>query len=277
MHNRFWLFILVGLLIMNNATCSHQSITGNHSSYIEACRKAVNDPLYFQNFRSTHEYASNVECYGFGNEFAQYLLTNASPQTLEKLEQFRRLDQYGNPLTKDIEGVGRFSETTLRYIIVADQIKELFNLPSNPKIVEIGAGFGGQCYILSQIQIFSDYFIYDLPDVENLIEKMLKTLSIERVSLIPQYVPLPESNVDLLISNYAFSECDRQTQLDYFERVLKKADRGYMLFNQLHVFDSLSLAEFVKLLEDNNMKPQLYEEPVLTYKDNVLVTWDKTN
>jgi hypothetical protein len=129
---------------------------------------------------------------------------------------------------------------------------------------------------LSQIQPFSSYFIYDLPEVEGLIEKMMKTLSVERVHLMPVDASIPEEKIDLLISNYAFSECDRQTQLSYFERILKKADRGYIIFNQINNFNSLSPTELIKLLEDYHMNPKTYEEPIFTYQDNVLIVWDKT-
>jgi hypothetical protein len=276
MHTRFLSYLmLVASLTAYSAEYAQQSITGNIPTYTATCLKAVEDPYYFQNFRSLPEYGPILEC-GFEGESAQYLLKNGSPQILEKLELFRKLDLFGNPVTNNITGVGRFSGTTLRYIVIASQITKFFNLPPNPKIAEIGAGFGGQCYILSQIIPFSNYFIYDLPQVELLIEKMMKTLSVEHVSLMKLHDPLPEEKIDLLISNYAFSECDRQTQLDYFERVLEKADRGYILFNQLHGFDSLSSDELVTLLEDHHMNPKIYEEPIFTYQGNLLIIWDKT-
>jgi hypothetical protein len=276
MHFRFLRSLTIAALTVFSTGYAQQSITGNIPTYLEACLKAVDDPYYFANFRSLPEYAPILEC-GFGGESAHYILNKASDEVLDKLEHFRKLEQYGNPVTNYINGVGRFSGTTLRYIVIADQITKLFNLPPNLKISEIGAGFGGQCYILSQLRSFSSYFIYDLPQVECLIDKMIKTLSVQRVHLMPLNATLPEEKIDLLISNYAFSECDRQTQLDYFERVLKKADRGYILFNQLHCFDSLSSEELIGLLDEHHMNPRIYEEPIFSYQDNLLIVWDKTN
>jgi hypothetical protein len=254
---------------------AQESITGNRPTYREICLKAAEDSYYFENFRSLPEYGSILEC-GFEEESTQYILQKGSSVILEKLEIFRRLDQFGNPVINTIPGVGRFSGTTLRYIVIADHIMKLFDLPLNPIIAEIGAGFGGQCYILSQVQSFSDYYIYDLPEVEELIEKMMRALSVEKVYLMPVDASLPEEKIDLLISNYAFSECDRETQLDYFERVLKKSDRGYLIFNKVSSLDSLSSVELVKLLEDNQMNPKTYKEPIFTYQDNLLIVWDKT-
>lgn len=271
----FYLTIAVSTIVYAEETHHQNSISGNIHSYREACLKAVNSPAYFHNFRSMPEYASILEC-GFEGESSQYLLKNASKKIIEKLDVFRILDEYGNPTTHKLPKIGKFSGTTLRYIVIADQIEKFFDLPPQPKIAEIGAGFGGQCYILSKTIPFSNYYIFDLPEPELLIEKMMKTLSVDHVSLISQNEPLLEKKIDLLISNYAFSECDRQTQLHYFNKVLLKAERGYMVYNQLNYFDSFSADELITLLNNHNMKPELHEEPIFTYKDNVLIIWDKT-
>ncbi len=275
MHVRLLPYLMIACVqSLCAAEYAQQSITGSMPTYLEACSKAVEDPSYFQTFRSRPEYGPILEC-GFGGESAQYLLNKASSQTLAKLELFRRLDQYGAPVTNDIPGVGRFSGTTLRYVVIADQITKFFSLPSQPVIAEVGAGFGGQCYILSHAIPFSKYFIYDLPEVECLIGKMMQTLAVKNVSLMPLQSQLPVGKIDLLVSNYAFSECSRETQLSYFERVLSKADRGYIIFNKLGCFNSLSAEELVQLLDERHMNPQVHPEPIFTYQDNVLITWDK--
>jgi hypothetical protein len=271
----FSYYILVAISLIGSSLGYGQSVTGNIPAYLEICEKAVVDPECFQNFRSLSKYNPILEC-EFANDFAEYLLKNASEKTINQIPILAKLEQIGNPITVDTPAFGKFSGTTLRYIVIADQIKKLFKLPRNSKIVEIGAGFGGQCYILSKIQPFSKYYIYDLPQVEKLIEKVMKNLSVKKVHLMGLDEQIPEEKIDLLISNYAFSECDRETQLDYFERVLKKADRGYILFNHTNYFDSLSLEELLQLLRSNNVKPEVYDEPVFTFPGNYLVVWDKT-
>lgn len=276
MNARFLCYItFVVSLTLFSYGYAQQSITGNINTYLETCSKAVKDSYYFQNFRSLPEYAPILEC-GFVGESVQYLLEKGSPHILSNLEAFEKLDRVGNPIVHDIPRMGHFSGTTLRYVVIVDQLIKLFNLPPHPKIVEIGAGFGGQCYILSQVLPFSKYYIHDLLPVEQLIGKVMKTLAIENIHLLPEDAALPEEKIDLLISNYAFSECDRQTQLDYFERVLKKADRGYVIFNQISSFDTLSLGELLTLLKDNHMNPETLEEPIFTYQGNLLIIWDKT-
>ena len=252
-----------------------KSMTGNSVLYREVCKNAALDDSIFQNFRSIEAYFNAVEC-GQGGEFADYIRGHAMPRTFSLISQFRKLEQYGNPVKNEIQGFGQFSGTTLRYILIADHISRLFNLPKNYKVAEIGAGFGGQAYILSKLRAFSQYYIYDLPEVEMLIDKMMTTLSIRKVICLEAHAELPVDSLDLFISNYAFSECDRNTQMDYFNRVVAKAKRGYMLYNDTNIFDHLSVSEFVELLQAQGINPTIQPEPVFSYTGNVLITWDRT-
>jgi len=254
---------------------SQKSTTGNSLPYREICLNAAQDDTIFQNFRSIEAYFNAVEC-GQGGEFANYIRSHATSKTLSLIPQFRELDLYGNPARNMIQDFGLFSGTTLRYILVADHISRLFDLPKDYKVVEIGAGFGGQAYVLSQLLPFSHYYIYDLPEVEMLIDKMMSTLSVHNVECLDRYIELPEDSIDLFISNYALTECDRSTQLDYFKRVVVKAKRGYILYNDTNIFDHLSLSDFIELFQAQGIHPKIHPEPVFSYTGNVLITWDKT-
>lgn len=264
--------IILGVHAMRAA-----SISEDDGTYRNICLKAAEDLSCFQSFRSIDDYTHVVEVGGGGN-FADYLNKNASDETVLKYADFEKLDVIGNPRTGYYPGIGNFSGTTLRYIVVADQIKEKFLLPDNALIAEIGAGFGGQCYILSQLQEFQKYYMYDLPEVEALIEKTMDVLQVENTVCLPMECDIPEESIDLVISNYAFSECTRATQLDYFEKVIKKSKRGYVIYNQIltRVFgrDHLSPSEFVRLLEQCGKNPKVCSEPVATDVDNLLIIWD---
>jgi putative sugar O-methyltransferase len=281
MLNRLWAaicFLGACHLVQAMQTEDMESITGSDGTYLYMCQQAVKDPFYFQNFRSLPEYTHAVEIFN-GAEFAQYI-KKASGRLSPYLDKMRELDTIGNPIKYQYDEIGPFSATTMRYIAVADHIRQLFELPRCPKIAEIGGGFGGQCYILSILNGFSQYFIYDLPIVGMLIEKSLDTLSVPFARCMEPTSELPVEKIDLLISNYAFSECSRETQLDYFERVIKKADRGYVIYNQISMpffgIDSLTPREFYELLDDAGMNPQVYEELISTHVDNILFVWDRT-
>lgn len=254
---------------------AQKSVTGNSMPYREVCKSASQDEAIFRNFRSLQAYFNAVEC-GQGGEFADYIKHNATLRTLSLIPEFRKLDGYGNPVRNEIPGWGLFSGTTLRYILFADHISRLFDLPENYTVAEIGAGFGGQAYVLSRLIPFSKYYIYDLPEVEMLIGKMMSTLALPNVTCLEAYSELPEGSIDLFISNYALTECDRETQLDYFKRVIVKAKRGYMLFNDTNGFDHLSLADFLELFQTHGIEPTIHPEPVFSYTGNALITWDRT-
>jgi hypothetical protein len=129
------------------------------------------------------------------------------------------------------------------------------------------------------LQPFSKYYIYDLPEVEALIEKMMRELKVTNVKCLSMEDPLPEENIDLFISNYAFSECSRTTQLNYFERVIIKSHRGYVIYNRLaarvYALDCLTPLEFITLLKENGMDVKVYNEPIATDIDNLLIVWNK--
>lgn len=262
-------------ILLISSLFAYESATGCDKAYRRACHLAATHPAYFQTFRSQVDYVNAVEL-GPDGAFALYLLQHAYASTLEKLEEFRKLDAIGGPITFDFPKIGPFSGTTLRYILIADQIEGLFSLPENPKIAEIGAGFGGQCYILSKLLPFSRYWIYDLPETEALIEKVIEELQVENVTCLPVDAPFPEDSIDLVISNYAFSECDREMQMEYFDKVIKKAARGYLLYNSVGLGNSLGMSakELVQLLKEHGMNPIIYPEPICTYEGNVLIVWD---
>lgn len=270
--------LIATLLLLNGQIALADSITGRDEPYLTICLKAATTPYYFQNFRSLNEYTHAVEISN-GKPFAEYLLDQASDETWSKLNSFKKLESFGNPRTTYYPSLGNFSATTLRYILIADEIGKLFKLPDQAKIVEIGAGFGGQCYVLSQVASVARYYIYDLPEPTALIQKMMGVLGIKNVTCLPTDAPLPEERIDLFISNYSFSECDKQVQLDYFERVLKKADRGYVIYNQTsHYYglSSLSPIELIQLLERNGVHAKVMSETIPTFDSNLLILWDKT-
>lgn len=254
---------------------AQNSMTGRSTPYRETCKEAALNDEVFQKFRSIRSYFDAVEC-GQAGDFAQYLTDFATPKTLLMIPEFRKLDLHGDPVRNEIPNFGLFSGTTLRYVVFADLMSRLFDLPKDCSIVEIGAGFGGQAYVLSQLLSFADYYIYDLPETERLIEKMMATLNVRAITCLDLYAELPKESIDLFISNYALSECDRATQLDYFQRVVTKAKRGYMLFNDTNIFDHLSLSEWVELFQAHGICIKVRSEPVFSYTGNYLLTWDGT-
>ena len=262
-----------------------ESILGNHRVYLDICLKASQNPIFFDNFRSLNDYKGTVECGGEKSDILyDFLLKNASADTKNHLIEFEALDTVGNPDKKNYQELKNISATTLRYIVFADHMQELFNLNNTAHIVEIGAGFGGQCFVLSKLNAFSSYTIYDLPVVQELIKKVVSKLGISGVVCAPINNIDQVGQIDLVISNYAFSECSRDIQLDYFEKVIKRAARGYIVYNSIsNIFNinSLSCDEFVYLLIKNGINAEVMDEFIPTQldeiKQNKIIYWNTSN
>ncbi len=261
-------------ILVYSSVFAKDSITANYTGYIETCRQAAYDESVLNKFRTIPSYRTALEI-DEADLFAEYV--RGRPSLLNYLESFRQLDSVGSPFLTDYQDLGLFSPSALRYIFHADQINKRFSLPENPKIVEIGAGFGGQSYIFQQIITCKNYYIYDLPEVEGLIERVLAKLN-TNATCLPVDAELPEEEYDLVISNYAYSECDKEMQLSYFDRVIKKAKRGYVVYNKIgetYGIDSLTKEEFVELLKQNGCKPRVSSE-LFAGAGNFLILWDKT-
>ena len=266
------------LVLMPYLLAESDSITSRDAGYREVCKKAAESRDYFLQFRSIPDYRRALEITE-GDAFYDYLMSTR--KTIEKtLAGCERLDTIGNPTTKSYPFLGTFSAKTLRYIAHADKMCKFFQLPQKMKVAEIGAGFGGQCFVLSQFKPFETYYIYDLPEVQGLIKRVMQTLYVSGVICPAMNAKLSEEKIDLVISNYAFSECSLDIQLLYFEQVIKKADRGYMVYNQISQADyginSMSCDEFVQLLRKNGIRPKVFTEFLSTAPGNRLIIWDKT-
>lgn len=268
---------VLAFCLLSSSLCASESITSNFQGYRKICERAATEDKYFNYFRSMGEYRIVLELEN-GQAFADYVL--GTDRLMSQLTEYRVLDDIGNPPLEDFEGLGSFTPTTLRYMVLADQMNKLFKLPDDAKIAEIGVGFGGQCYVLSKMNSFQNYYMYDLPEVELLVDRVMRTLNVRNAVCMPIEKQLPVDELDLVISNYAVSECDREMQMYYFENVIKKAKRGYIIYNQIsedfYGVHSMSLDEFVDLLRKEGFKPRIFHEFLSTAPGNMLITWDTT-
>ena len=130
------------------------------------------------------------------------------------------------------------SATTWRYIKVLSDLQMLFGDLDGWDVVEIGAGYGGQCKIINDLYDFSSYTIYDLEPVARLAQKYLRrvgSFAVDKLRLA-DFRRLGQDKrrmYDLVISNWALSECTKEIQDLYIEHVLRRSRRGYITYNQI--------------------------------------------
>lgn len=124
----------------------------DHVDYTSFCALAAAEPEVFATFKREpvyREVLEHVTC----EQGAAYLerVLEQSPAFVPLFDRFRENDRLGSPRTCAYGDYGRFSPTTLRYTKVLSDLLLLFGPLDGLRIVEIGCGYGGQCYAFSEL------------------------------------------------------------------------------------------------------------------------------
>jgi putative sugar O-methyltransferase len=165
----------------------------------------------------------------------------------------------------------KVSPTALRYLKVAHDLRILFGPLSNLTIGEIGIGFGGQAAVLSKLNPGASFVLWDLPPVLSLAGRFLANADVQANRDFFDGRDPSSHEVDLLVSNYAFSELRRTVQEMYLERVIQRCKRGYITWNRLSELelDGLTLEELLQRLPG----AVVFDEVPLTAEGNCIVVW----
>lgn len=250
MRNKIFCHFLIVLLLGTHGGFSSTSPTDT-KHYRSFCLMASRDDEIFRCFK---KFPQVIHVFDHLTEFQGVLQLNFIienyPDLLEFFPLFQKNDSVGDPKTYSYEPFGDFSPTTLRYIKIAGELGQYFGDLNNLRVIEIGVGCGGQCKILSDLYSFKEYILVDLPEVLELAKRYLQELGVNNVVYLkPDEIPA-EGTYDLVISNYSFSECYREIQKDYMERVLALSKRGYMICNYDDNSESADHYSFEQVLEE---------------------------
>ena len=166
------------------------------------------------------------------------------------------------------------SPITIRYTKVLQDIFSLFNIREIKHIAEIGVGYGRQCRLIKEYLKNREYSLIDLPEAIELTKKFLDKFSLgegSKTYFIDGTGDIENIEVDLLISNYAFSELNREVQNFYLEKIINYAGSGYITWNSLSYEkgDGYSVAELLDKIKGSFV---IAENP-LTDKDNCIIVW----
>lgn len=246
--------------------------------YVDAVEKILNDLGAFKKFRRVYDYREILEHvdYTTGKKYFKEI-KNADEAFLQHLTDFKRNDLVGLPRQYKYGSIGLISPTTLRYINVALELNCLFG-SHLARIVEIGGGYGGQASILAKLNYYEEYEIYDLPEVQELARRYLATQDIGNVTFPKLNSPI-DRKIDLVISNYAFSELSREQQTNYMTEILVKSERGYLIMNSGRENRSGRSNGKFSLDEIQAHLPYLKvrEEIPKTGPDNYVIVWSRAS
>ena len=218
--------------------------------YLNVCNYAANSDEFFKQFKSHPAYRHVLEHVSF--EEGQQYLKEIDIDYLDKLDEVKENDSLGSPVIYEYPSVGEISPTTIRYIKNTSDIINKFG-KSFDSIVEIGGGYGGLCKVLSSFIKFEQYLLLDLEECNLLSRKYLSHFNLPTLSYRSEEIDEIDENFDLLISNYAFSECHKEVQQDYIERFIKKSNNFYIMHNNFHLeLGTIPHEQFVEIMSDTH-------------------------
>lgn len=189
-----------------------------------------------------------------------------------------RQNNYIGAPTLYASAAGPLSPTTLRYAKVACDLASLFPLRQR-HVVEIGVGYGGQAQVLVEAMTGVGRITFvDLPAVERLALKYLDRVGLsQRVELQAYHHNASLGEVDLVVSNYAYSELAEFEQERYLRDILRLARRGYLTVNPFAGHCRWPLDHFVGMLAATGKHVVVANEVPLTWRQgparNAIVLW----
>lgn len=241
------------------------------AAYLAACERAARDPNALAAFKQDPDYTWVLEHVGceHGREYLDLALARR-PQLADMLDAFRRNDEIGSPAVCEYGTHGTFSPTTLRYVKVLADLLSFFGPLDGMRVIEIGGGYGGQCFVVSTGSRPASYTLVDLEPCLHLQRTYLERLGVTAQFALGDDLPA-DGEYDLVVSNYAFSECVGRVQREYLERVLTRSARGYLTMNWTSPprFRALGREELSTALPGARWLP---EEP-RTHPKNELLVW----
>lgn len=215
--------------------------------YLQICKLSATNNEYFSRFKSDPSYRHVLEHVPY-EEGLEYL-NEIKIDYVDKLDSIKENDLYGSPIKYDYEKIGSISPTTIRYLKNVSDILTKFGNQFE-SIVEIGGGYGGLCKVMSSFVNFQSYLLVDLEECNLLSRKYLSNFNLPTLSHRSEEIDV-EEDFDLFISNYAFSECTRETQLEYIEKFLKRSKKFYVIHNNFHLeTGNISHIEFIDMMKE---------------------------
>ena len=233
---------------------------GSFNAYINACIDAATNEELFNNFKRNQNYTTILEHQHVPKEYGDLMISYIEnkydkEKLISKIDNIKDNDKYGNPILYNFD-YGYISLGTLRYVKNSCDIVSYFGEDNINTIVEIGGGYGGLCKTISNFIDYKNYHIYDLKEVNLLTSKYLsKFNNFDRIhinTLEDNNKIFIDGEIDLLISNYAFSELPKSLQVIYINEVILKCNKFYMIYNHLQSGseNGLKFNEFIDILSN---------------------------
>lgn len=235
-HDRSWREL--GRILSRQRPLSPEGQSGDHASSVSGtmpwtaiCRDFANGISGSDDFRRDSAVRDVVETVGpvDGRFYASRIL-EWGPAWLDD-QTVLAFDDWGSPIRWPgfLLGLRRsFSPTTLRYLATALWLKRSGYVEQGGRIAEIGVGFGGLPAMNALVSGAMTTLI-DLPEVEQAAMRAMTEIGLSDHVVSGSSDPVEA--VNLMVSNYAFTELDGPTQQHYFDRYIKSAKHCVIISN----------------------------------------------
>lgn len=223
-------------MLINNNFLGWRASSHDANQYVKSIKLFLSSDEKFENFRQPNSSYNTILEHVNQQEGLKYLeAIKKQPQSfLNNIHNFKRNDCVGNPIVYYFEDFGFINPTTLRYIKFAGDISNHFGNLNNFNLIEIGGGYGGLVRILSEIFKFKSITMVDLPEALELQKKYLNKFDIT----IEKKTVEDDFNIEentLVISNYAWCECDKETRKKYLDKIISKCKYSFMAIHDVDV------------------------------------------
>lgn len=252
----------------------------DNGQYITSVKKAIGSYSAFQKFKRDPHYQAILE--HASKEQADKcleIIRSESPSLIDSINTFKVNDLVGGAATQEFDGIGSISPSTLRYLKVASDLKNIFGVEIGDRIAEIGCGYGGQMLIADKVLSFKQYDLFDLPPVLSLAAMYLESHTLNaayKTTTLNQHKG--DVDYDLVISNYAFSELPSQLQIRYIDKILSRSKRGYLTMNTGMGGDSCDQNKLtLESLKGYLPKFEVLNEVPLTSPNNYVIVWGRNS
>ena len=244
--------------------------TWGGDSYLDVVKDVV-DSGDLKDFKSRKEYKTILEHASIQEASCYYdLIMNRvrDGETIdnELIDKFKENDKLGDGETIKCEYFGEIGRSTLKYIALAYQMKDLVGEKKNLKVLEIGGGYGGQIKILCDLLDVSSVYMIDIPIVLSLQKKYLEYHGIHANIIEPDKVEsVYEQEFDLVVSNHAICELHRDLQ-DTYLPLVKNSKNGYILYHHSETWGgSYSMKDFCEKIDRPPTGRDFWDSPTIEW------------
>jgi hypothetical protein len=246
--------------------------------FLQACKEASEDIDLLNNFRRDERIHPILEHVSY-EEGMLYLKErrNIAPKLEHIIPKMKENDLVGNPVLYDYPKLGFVSPTTIRYIKNVYDIASMLVPVSETMetVVEIGGGYGGLCRMMNGVFPLFNYLLVDFPEVNQLSKGYLSYYFGECKGIMwmtPEDVN-EVKNIHMCVSNYAFSECNRETQEKYYNSIIKNSNMFYITYN--HISDNNMSFEEFKDFASKDFDIRVEEEIRDSHKNYVMFGYNR--